>query len=311
MIAAIFSGQGSQYVGMAADIAKAYPKARLLAEEAKDILQFDLLELMAEGPVERLQLTHNTQPALYLHECMVLAITGVEQHVHAVAGHSLGEFTALHAAGVIGFAEGLSLVRTRGELMLRSGQQNPGTMAAVVGLGDDVVQEICRSLSVPGGPVIVAANFNAPGQVVVSGSAELVRSSVEVFKQHGARMVKELNVSGAFHSPLLADVREEWQSAVLATPFKQPTKPVYLNVSGEAATNVQTLQNAAIEQMTSPVQWTQTLRSMHSAGIKHYIEVGPQAVLQGLVKRTLADVTTEGLDKREDCERYIQNITGT
>jgi [acyl-carrier-protein] S-malonyltransferase len=191
--------------------------------------------------------------------------------------------------------------------MYKSGQRNQGTMAAVVGLDDEVVAEICASVS-GGDGVIVPANYNSPGQVVISGSADLLRASMDAFKQRGARMVKELQVSGAFHSPLLNDVRQEWKEAVENTAFAEANKPVFVNVRAQAATAADELKQAAVEQMTSAVLWTQTLRAMHAASISHVVEVGPQAVLQGLVKRTLEGVTMEGLDKVADCERFLAQV---
>jgi [acyl-carrier-protein] S-malonyltransferase len=305
--AALFAGQGSQYVGMAADLADRFPEARALALRAAHILGFDLLELMTNGPADELTKTLNTQPALFLHESMILACTPVADTVDAFAGHSLGEFSALCAAGTLDFDSALSLVRLRGELMYKSGQRNQGTMAAVVGLDDEVVAEICASVS-GGDGVIVPANYNSPGQVVISGSADLLRASMDAFKQRGARMVKELQVSGAFHSPLLNDVRQEWKEAVENTAFAEANKPVFVNVRAQAATAADELKQAAVEQMTSAVLWTQTLRAMHAASISHVVEVGPQAVLQGLVKRTLEGVTMEGLDKVADCERFLAQV---
>lgn len=309
--ALLFSGQGSQYVGMAADLGSTYTVASELASRANDVLGFDLFGMMSNGPSDVLTQTLNTQPALFLHEAMVLAITKAHSHASVVAGHSLGEFSALYAAGVVGFEECLRLVRKRGELMYHAGSEMPGTMAAVLGLDNDVVEQICAELSAQSDQVLVPANFNSPGQVVVSGSVDLVRSSLQVFKDRGARMAKELQVSGAFHSPLLASAQQQWATAVEATSFADATIPVYVNVSGEPVSSATDLKQAAIRQMTSPVLWTQTLQAMAGHGIKHFIEVGPQTVLQGLVKRTLTDVTMEGLDKVEDCKRYLESMGAT
>ncbi len=305
--AAIFSGQGSQYVGMGADLVATFEAARALAARAESIVGFDLFALMADGPAEVLTQTRNTQPALFLHEAMVLACTGVGDHVACVAGHSLGEFSALHAAGVLDFDDALRLVHTRGTLMYRSGEQNAGTMAAVIGLDNDVVARICAEVSAQTEGVVVPANYNSPGQVVISGSAALIRSSIDTFKSHGARMVKELQVSGAFHSPLLTDVMDEWIDAVQQTPFQDARIPVYSNVTGKPSTQAHVLREAAIQQLVSPVLWEQTMHSMASSGINHFIEVGPQTVLQGLVKRTLPEATFEGLDKEADCTRYRES----
>lgn len=307
MIAAMFAGQGSQYVGMTADLVERFPEALSLANQAQEILGFDVHSLMANGPADVLTQTRYTQPALFLHESMVLAITGLAGNVNSVAGHSLGEFTALFAAGVLDFEDALRLVQTRGRIMYETGERVPGTMAAILGLDNEQVAAICNELSLGTNQVIVPANYNSTGQVVVSGSIELVRKSLDVFKERGARMAKELQVSGAFHSPLLSSAMDEWTDAVMSTPFKKPLIPVYNNTTAQAETAPEKLQQAAIQQMVSPVLWTQTLQNMAADGVTMFIEVGPQSVLQGLAKRTLNNVSLQGLDKASDCERYLES----
>lgn len=305
MKVALFSGQGSQYVGMTADLVERFHVAKTLAARANEVLGYDLHELMISGPAEVLTQTQHTQPALFIHEAMLLAITNIDAHVDAFAGHSLGEFSALYAAGALDFEDALELVQKRGTIMYETGKQIPGTMAAIVGLENEKVAAICKELSRDANNVIVPANYNSIGQVVISGNTELVRTSLDVFKSNGARMARELQVSGAFHSPLLTTAMTEWANAVTSTLFRNATKPVYSNTTALPEQQASLLQQAAIEQMVSPVLWTQTLQNLHRNGFTDFIEVGPQAVLQGLVKRTLESVSIEGLDKAADCERYL------
>lgn len=308
--ALIFAGQGSQYVGMAKDLYQQYDSARTLLDAADQQLQFGLTNLMFEGPSETLTETRNTQPALFAHEAAVLKVTGIADTVDCVAGHSLGEYSALYAAGVLSFEDALRLVRLRGELMFAAGQTLPGTMAAVVGLDDDVVRAICAELNQGPDNVIVAANFNAPGQVVVSGSADHVRAVMPAFKERGAKMVKELQVSGAFHSPLLESAKDALAAALTATHFADAAVDVYVNVTASPLRSGAELRSAAIQQLTSAVLWTQTMQAMAADGVQRFVEIGPGKVLQGLVKRTINDVTIEGIDTATDVERYLQSSTG-
>lgn len=308
MKVALFSGQGSQYVGMTADLAERFQVAKTLAARANEVLGYDLSDLMINGPTEVLTQTQHTQPALFVHEAMILAITNIGENVDAFAGHSLGEFSALYASGALNFEDALELVKKRATIMYETGKQIPGTMAAVVGLDNEQVAAICRELSTDVNNVIVPANYNSIGQIVVSGNTELVRASLDVFKSNGARMARELQVSGAFHSPLLTIAMQDWTNAVTATPFRNASKPVYNNTTALPEQQANLLQQAAIEQMVSPVLWTQTLQNLHANGFTSFIEVGPQAVLQGLVKRTLESVSIYGLDKAVDCERYLGNV---
>lgn len=301
--AALFSGQGSQYVGMTKDLVDTYDTARQLAQHANDILGYDLLSIMTSGPEDELRKTKHTQPALFVHEAMLIALTDMS-HVTAVAGHSLGEYSALHAAGVLTFADALRLVQTRARLMFEAGETTAGTMAAVVGLDDDAVRMICSELNGTDGNVLVPANFNSPGQVVISGSAEFVRACMPIFKERGAKMVKELQVSGAFHSPLMAEAEQGLAEMIRDTPFEQPRIPVYVNVSGLAVRHADELRECAIRQLTSPVLWTATMNAMWSYGIGSFCEIGPGKVLQGLVKRTLSEATTDGIDTAADVARH-------
>lgn len=308
--ALMFAGQGSQYVGMAKDLYEAHPDVRAMLDAADQQLGFALSSLMFDGPVELLTETRNTQPALFAHEAALLAVTGIAATADCVAGHSLGEYSALHSAGVLSFEDALRLVRLRGELMFAAGQTLPGTMAAVVGLEDDVVRSICDELQGGADKVIVAANFNAPGQVVISGSAEHVRACMPVFKERGAKMVKELQVSGAFHSPLLETARLPLAEALAATTFTDARIDVYVNVSAQPLRSGADLREAAIAQLTSAVLWTQTMQNMASNGVTRFVEIGPGKVLQGLVKRTVSDVQIDGIDTIADVERYLQTSSG-
>lgn len=306
--ALLFSGQGSQYVGMGSDL-RTNAAASALYDHADTILEYPLTRTMFEGPEEVLRETRYTQLALFLHEAALLAATGLHLHVTAVAGHSLGEYSALFAAGVLSFPDALELVRLRGLLMFEEGVRIPGTMAAIVGLTDEQVIDLCASLNHgTSDTVIVPANFNSPGQIVVSGSAEYLRSVLPQFKAAGAKIVKELAVSGAFHSPLLQGASDALAAALDKTEFCDARCDVYVNVSGEALRTGADLREAAKAQLTAPVQWTRTLYRMNEHGLTNFIEVGPGNVLQGLVKRTLSDATFQGVDKADDVQRILQTV---
>jgi len=302
MRALLFSGQGSQYVGMAKDLYESVPSIRTLIDHANDVLGFRLSDIMFDGPEESLKETRYTQPALFVHEAALVDHLRVVLHAYAVAGHSLGEYSALYAAGVLTFDDALQLVQLRAQLMFDAGIKIPGTMAAIVGMDDDAVRALCNALNGVDGNVIVAANFNSPGQVVISGSAEYLRACMPRFKEAGAKIVKELLVSGAFHSPLLAEAQAPLAERMRATTFNDASVDVYCNVSGAAERSGSALRDAAISQLTSPVQWTQTLLSMQAAGITHYTEIGPGKVLQGLVKRSVSATIIDGIDAIADVQ---------
>lgn len=304
--ALVFSGQGSQYVGMAADIIAADDRARALAARANEVVGYDLIGIMTGGPEDELRQTRYTQPALFLHEALVLTTTPVRSRMTAAAGHSLGEYSALFAAGVLSFDDALRLVQRRATLMYDAGNRLPGTMAAVVGMDDDAVRSLCVELNKGGDETLVPANFNSPGQVVISGSAEYVRACMPLFKERGAKLVKELQVSGAFHSPLLAEAQAGLAESIMATSFADATVPVYVNVSASPVTAAAELQAAAIAQLTAPVQWTNTMHALWNAGVTQYVEVGPGKVLQGLLKRTLAEATIDGIDTWADVQRFSE-----
>jgi [acyl-carrier-protein] S-malonyltransferase len=304
--ALLFSGQGSQYVGMLKDIHDKYHEARELINKADEILGYKISDICFNGPAEKLKETRFTQPALFLHSATVFSLLKNKIDFDAVAGHSVGEYAALFAAGVLSFDDAIKLVSIRGELMFKAGEQEPGTMFAVINLADDKVEAVCKELTGNGnGNVVVPANYNCPGQLVVSGSADYLRENANMFKEAGARIVKELQVSGAFHSPLLKPAKEDLAKAIDEITFADAKIPVYPNVTGEPVTNGNRLKELLIEQLMLPVKWTQTLGNMNINGISKFIEIGPNAVLQGLVKRTLSDVEIKGFDKVEDVEKII------
>lgn len=304
--ALVFSGQGSQYVGMAADIIAADDRARALAARANEVVGYDLVSIMTNGPEDELRQTRYTQPALFLHEAVLLSTTPAQLRMTAAAGHSLGEYSALFAAGVLSFDDALRLVQRRATLMFEAGNRMPGTMAAVVGMDDDAVRSLCAELNKGGDETLVPANFNSPGQVVISGSAEYVRACMPLFKEQGAKLVKELQVSGAFHSPLLSEAQAGLAESIMATSFADATVPVYVNVSASPVTAAAELQAAAIAQLTAPVQWTNTMQALWNAGVTHFVEVGPGKVLQGLIKRTLSEATIDGIDTWADVQRFSE-----
>ncbi len=298
-------GQGSQYVGMIKDLYVSFAAAKELIDKADSILGYKLSEICFNGPLDELKKTKYTQPALFLHSVVVFEILKHKLNFDCVAGHSVGEYAALYWAGVIEFEDALKLVSLRGELMFKAGEYVPGTMFAIIGAEDQVVEEICRSLAESGnGATVVPANYNCPGQIVVSGSAEFLRQNVDAFKKAGAKIVKELVVSGAFHSPLMEPAKLELEKAITNTKFKDASIPVYQNFTAKPTTKSDEIKSALINQLTSPVLWTQTIHEMYKDGVRRFIEVGAGNVLQGLVKRTVSDCEILGLDKLED----IQNI---
>lgn len=281
----LFPGQGSQAVGMARDLCERCELVRARFAEADEVLGFALSALCFEGPAEQLAQTHITQPAVFVHSVAVgelLASAGLQPI--AVAGHSLGEYSALVAAGVLPFAEALTLVGTRGRLMREAGRARPGTMAAVIGLDDDRVAALCQRAAEVG--VAVPANFNAPGQVVVSGERGAVARVSELATQAGARRVVELAVSGAFHSPLMASAAAQMTPLLQAASFARPQVPVLTNVSAAPVEDPETLRLHLIEQITRPVRWSATVQRLAAMGIGRALEVGPGGVLRGLVRRT-------------------------
>ncbi len=292
----VFPGQGSQYIGMGRDLYQ-HADAKQLFDKADEIFGFGLSKLCFEGPEEELRQTKNTQPAIFLHSVVIAKLIQSTRAVMA-AGHSLGEYSALVYAGALTFEDGLKLVRLRGELMQRAGIERPGTMAAVVGLEPSVVKEVCSDASATG--IVQAANFNSPGQIVISGSVEGVRKAMDLAKTRGAKLVKELPVSGAFHSPLMESAREGLKVALEKTEIRNASMPVYANVTASPVQQANEIRSLLNQQLTSPVRWEETIQNMIKNGASMFVELGPGKVLQGLVKRIDASVTTKGVDKLAD-----------
>jgi [acyl-carrier-protein] S-malonyltransferase len=289
----LFPGQGSQYVGMGQTLYENTISTQDLFKRANDVLGFSLSEVMFNGPEESLKQTEITQPAIFLHSIAVFYT--LNDKPDAVAGHSLGEFSALVACGAVTFEDALVIVRKRGKLMQNAGTLNPGTMAAVIGLPDDVVEAICMQASEEQN-VVVAANFNSPGQVVVSGYEDALDRAIEMFKQEGCKLAKKIPVSGAFHSPLMQPALDGLKYELSELTILEPRCPVYSNYTALPTTSPEVIRQNLIEQLTNPVRWTQTLENMHSDDINCFVEVGPGKVLQGLVKRTLKGVQIEGFE---------------
>jgi [acyl-carrier-protein] S-malonyltransferase len=285
----IFPGQGAQFVGMGKDLYHSAAQHKALFEQANAILGFRITDLMFEGTDESLRQTNVTQPAIFLHS-VILSKSLSDFAPDMVAGHSLGEFSALVAAGAMSFEDGLRLVAQRAQAMQKACEKEPSTMAAILGLADDVVEKICAEV----GEVVVAANYNSPGQLVISGSIRGVELACEKLAAAGARRALKLNVGGAFHSPLMEPAKVELEAAIAATRFNEPQCPVYQNVDAKPQTAPETIKKNLIAQLTAPVRWTQIVQNMLSDGAGHFVELGPGNVLQGLVKKVSREVTTEG-----------------
>lgn len=291
MKAYLFPGQGSQFSGMGKDLYENNAQARALFDTANDILGFEITKVMFEGTDDELKQTNVTQPAIFLHS-VILASTIENFAPDMVAGHSLGEFSALVAAGALLFEDALRLVAKRADAMQRACELNPSTMAAVLALDDDKIEAICASVE---SEVVVAANFNCPGQVVISGSHEGVRLAGEKLKEAGAKRVLPLPVGGAFHSPLMEPAREELAAAIENTVFATPRCAIYQNVNAQASTDINTIKANLIAQLTAPVRWTQSVRNMVADGATEFVECGPGKVLQGLVKKIVPETATSGV----------------
>jgi [acyl-carrier-protein] S-malonyltransferase len=277
----VFPGQGSQFVGMGRELYDESEAARALFEQANDILGFRITDLMFEGTLEDLKRTDVTQPAIFIHSVIAAKELGSDFAPDMVAGHSLGEFSALVAVGVLSFEDGLKLVYQRALAMQRACETEPGTMAAVLALADDVVERICAETE----GVVVAANYNCPGQLVISGSLSAVEAACEGMKAAGARRALILPVGGAFHSPLMEPARETLAAAIENTLFNAPKCAVYQNVSAQAQTNPEEIKKQLIAQLTAPVRWTQSVLNMRQDGATDFTEVGPGKVLQGLIAK--------------------------
>lgn len=303
-VAYIFPGQGSQSVGMGLELAAAHPVARETFDDADSLLGFPLSKLMAEGPADELNDTVNTQPALYVHSLAVwrilsLRLPGLQPA--ALAGHSLGELSALAASRALTFADGLRLVRTRGQLMKRAGELAPGGMAAILNLGIPELEQVCAEASREGETVQVA-NDNCPGQVVISGAKPAVERAMELAKAAGAKRALPLAVSIAAHSSLMDSIQAEWNAAVDAVPMRDASAPVYGNVAARALTSADDLRADIRAQMQSRVRWTESAQAIIASGIRHFVEVGNGSVLGGLVKRIDPSVTSQALGNPSDFE---------
>lgn len=288
----LFPGQGSQFVGMCKSHAESSGLVKKRIEQADDQLGYSLSEIMFEGPSEKLMQTEHTQPAIFLHSVALFETLGVKPD--RVAGHSLGEFSAIVAAGALSFENGLRLVSLRGKLMQQAGEKKPGAMAAIIGMDDEMVELICQEATAQSFKPVVPANFNCPGQVVISGNPKAVETAIELAKGRGCRLAKLLPVSGAFHSPLMEPAYDDLKTELNGVELKSPICPVYSNYTAEATTRVEVIRENLLKQLVNPVRWTQTLHQMKEDGAVEFIEIGPGKVLQGLVKRTLSDVEISG-----------------
>jgi [acyl-carrier-protein] S-malonyltransferase len=288
MQAYIFPGQGAQFTGMGLDLYEASSKAKDLFHHANEVLGFDITKIMFEGTADELKETKVTQPAIFLHSTILAEVMGSSFQPDMVAGHSLGEISALVANRTIAFSNGLELVYKRALAMQKACEHTPSTMAAVLGLEDAMVEKICADT--PG--IVVAANYNCPGQLVISGTIDAVNAACESLKVAGARRALLLPVGGAFHSPLMEPAREELATAIENTQFTAPACPIYQNVSTIAVTDPNEIKKNLISQLTAPVKWTQSIQNMVKDGATHFIEVGPGNVLQGLVKKIHPEAET-------------------
>lgn len=281
MKAYVFPGQGAQFVGMGKDLYESSAEAKELFEKANEILGFRITDIMFEGTDEDLKQTKVTQPAVFLHSVILAKTLGDDFKPEAVAGHSLGEFSALVASGAIAFEDGLKLVYSRAMAMQKACEANPSTMAAIIGLEDEVVEKVCEEVN----EVVVAANYNCPGQLVISGSNEGIDAACAKLTEQGAKRALKLPVGGAFHSPLMESARVELEKAISETEFSAPVCPIYQNVHAKPETDPATIKENLISQLTAPVRWTQTVKNMLADGVTSFVEVGPGKVLQGLVKK--------------------------
>jgi [acyl-carrier-protein] S-malonyltransferase len=291
MKAIVFPGQGAQFPGMGKSLYEENPEAKALFEKANELLGFRITDILFEGTEEELKQTKVTQPAIFLHS-VILAKTTSDFAPDMVAGHSLGEFSALVANGVLSFEDGLSLVFQRALAMQEACEINPSSMAAILGLEDQVVEEICAGITEE---VVVAANYNCPGQLVISGSTKGIEIACELLKAAGAKRALPLPVGGAFHSPLMEPAREKLQKAIEETQFHTPICPIYQNVSTTAVTDVGAIKANLIAQLTAPVKWTQSVQQMVADGATEFVECGPGKVLQGLVKKIHPEAIVSGL----------------
>ena len=290
MRAYVFPGQGAQFSGMGKPLYDSLPKAKELFDQANEILGFSITDIMFEGTAEALKETKVTQPAVFLHS-VVAALTSDDFKPEMTAGHSLGEFSALVANGALSFEDALVLVSKRATAMQKACEINPSTMAAILGLGDEVVEEVCASID----EVVVAANYNCPGQLVISGSMKGIQIACDKLVEAGAKRALPLQVGGAFHSPLMEPAREELAEAIESTTFGSPICPIYQNYTAKGTSDVNEIKQNLIAQLTAPVKWTQSVQQMLADGASSFVECGPGKVLQGLIKKVDREAETSGI----------------
>ena len=294
----VFPGQGAQFTGMGKELYESNSKAKELFEKANDILGFRITDIMFEGDAEELKQTKVTQPAVFLHSVITAICLGEDFKPDMVGGHSLGEFSALTAAGALSFEDGLRLVHARAMAMQKACEAAPGTMAAIINLPDETVEQICSEVSAEGKGVVVAANYNCPGQLVISGNVEEINTACEKLKEAGAKRAMVLPVGGAFHSPLMQPAKDELQAAIEKTEFHKPFCPVYQNVDAKPHTDAAEIKQNLIAQLTASVRWTQEVQNMISSGATEFTECGPGKALQGMITKIakgIEGITIDGI----------------